>query len=349
MAPATTEAAGPPPGPVLPEIAVIGAGAWGTTLAVVLGDRYPRVRLWVYEADLAESLGRTRENTPYLPGVPIPETVRPTASLAEALAGAALVLFVVPSHVLRGVVRSAAPLLPREALLVSATKGIEVESLATMTQVLAEELPPERHGRLAVLSGPSFAAEVARRRPTAVVAAARDPGLAARLQQALSGGPLRVYAGTDPLGVELGGAVKNVIAIAAGVVDGLDLGLNARAALITRGLAEMTRLGLSMGAQAATFAGLAGMGDLILTATGDLSRNRQVGMALARGAHLEGILAARTVAEGVNSCRSLVRLAEREAVEMPICQAVHQLLFEGQDPRAAVVQLMTRDLKFEGA
>jgi len=209
-------------------------------------------------------------------------------------------------------------------------------------------LPPIHLPRLAVLSGPSFAHEVARRRPTAVVAAARDPSLAESLQQQLSGETFRVYASLDPLGVELGGAVKNVIAIAAGIVDGLDLGLNARAALITRGLAEMTRLGVAMGANASTFAGLAGMGDLILTATGDLSRNRRIGMELAGGRRLPELLAAsRTVAEGINTCRSVVQLGERHRVEMPIARAVHRVLFDGQDPREASLQLMQRDLRFE--
>jgi glycerol-3-phosphate dehydrogenase (NAD(P)+) len=213
---------------------------------------------------------------------------------------------------------------------------------------MEELLPAQHHPTLAVLSGPSFAREVAARRPTAVVAAARDGQIARRVQQTLSGETLRLYAGIDPVGVELGGAVKNVIAIAAGVVDGLGLGLNARAALITRGLAEMIRLGVAMGARPQTFAGLAGMGDLILTCTGDLSRNRSLGLALARGAALESQLAAsRAVAEGVNTCRSVVALAERHGVDMPISRAVHRVLFDRQDPRKAVVELMARELRFE--
>jgi glycerol-3-phosphate dehydrogenase (NAD(P)+) len=218
-----------------------------------------------------------------------------------------------------------------------------------MSQIMREVLDSMHHPRLAVLSGPSFAREVVNRRPTAVVAAADDPAVARRVQHALSGGPLRVYAGTDPLGVELGGAIKNVIAIAAGIVDGLALGTNARAALVTRGLAEMTRLGVAVGAEARTFAGLAGMGDLILTCTGDLSRNRTLGRKLAEGARPAEVLAgSRTVAEGVNACRSVRRLAERHSVEMPICEAVHRVLFEAQDAREAVEQLMSRDLRFEG-
>jgi glycerol-3-phosphate dehydrogenase (NAD(P)+) len=218
-----------------------------------------------------------------------------------------------------------------------------------MSRIMRELLPPAQHPRLAVLSGPGFAREVVAGRPTAIVAAAEDPEVARAVQRAVSGNALRVYAGTDPLGVELGGALKNVIAIAAGVVDGLGLGPNSRAALITRGLAEISRLGAAMGAQAATFAGLAGMGDLILTCTDDLSRNRRVGLGLAGGSRLEDILAKLgAVAEGVNTCRSTVALAERHGVEMPVCRAVHRVLFEGQKPREAVVQLMTRELKFEG-
>jgi len=332
----------------LKSLAVIGAGAWGTTLAGVLAERYSRVHLWVFEADLAAEIARTRENAVYLPGVRLPEAVIPTASLEAALSGQPMAIFVVPSHVFRGILEAARAFLDPKALAVSATKGIEVETLSSMSQVMREVLPSEHHRRLAVLSGPSFAREVASRRPTAILVAATDPGVAQAVQHAVSGDSLRVYAGTDPLGVELGGAVKNVIAIAAGVVDGLALGLNARAALITRGLAEMTRLGVIMGAEARTFAGLAGMGDLILTCTGDLSRNRRVGLDLARGVKLTDILSAsRAIAEGINTCRSTVGLAERHGVEMPICRAVHRVLFEGQDPRDAVVQLMTRELRFE--
>ncbi|HSB73439.1 MAG TPA: NAD(P)H-dependent glycerol-3-phosphate dehydrogenase [Candidatus Methylomirabilis sp.] len=330
-------------------VAVIGAGAWGTTLAAVLAGRYPRVALWVFEAELAEEMARTRQNAVYLPDVRLPESVSPTASLETALSGQPLVILVVPSHAFRGILEKGRDHLDPGALVVSATKGIEVGTLSTMGQIMRELLPRHHHPTLAVLSGPGFAREVAARRPTAIVAAAGDAAVAHAVQHAVSGVSLRVYAGTDPLGVELGGAVKNVIAIAAGVVDGLGLGLNARAALITRGLAEMTRLGVAMGAEARTFAGLAGMGDLILTCTGDLSRNRRVGLELAKGATLANIQAAsRAVAEGINTCRSTVSLAEKHGVEMPICRAVHRVLFEGQGPREAVVELMTRELRFEG-
>ena len=330
-------------------VAVIGAGAWGTALTVILAERYARVSLWVFEAALAAALERTRENTAYLPGVRVPQAVRPTPSLEAALSRQHLVIFVVPSHAFRGVLEQARFHLDPRALVVSGTKGIEVQSLSTMFGIMREVLLPVHHPHLAVLSGPGFAREVVVGRPTAIVAAAEGAEVARAVQRAVSGNALRVYASTDPLGVELGGAVKNVIAIAAGVVDGLNLGPNARAALITRGLAEITRLGLAMGAQAATFAGLAGMGDLILTCTDDLSRNRRVGLALAQGLRLEDILASLgAVAEGVNTCRSTVALAERYGVEMPISRAVHRVLFEGQNPREAVIQLMTRELRFEG-
>jgi glycerol-3-phosphate dehydrogenase (NAD(P)+) len=330
-------------------VAVIGAGAWGTALAVILAERYARVSLWVFEATLLAEMERTRENAAYLPGVRIPQAVQPTPSLEAALSGQRLAIFVVPSHAFRGVLEQARRHLDPGALVVSATKGIEVQSLSTMSGIMREVLPPAHHPRLAVLSGPGFAGEVVVGRPTAIVAAAEDAGVARTVQRAVSGNALRVYAGTDPLGVELGGAVKNVIAIGAGVVDGLHLGPNARAALITRGLAEIARLGVAMGAQAVTFAGLAGMGDLILTCTDDLSRNRRVGLGLAGGSRLEDLLAGLgAVAEGVNTCRSTVALAERHGVEMPICRAVHRVLFEGQDPRKAVVQQMTRELRFEG-
>lgn len=336
-------------GAPLGSVGVIGAGAWGTALAVILAERYSRVLLWVFEAALAAEMERTRENALYLPGVRIPPAVHPTPSLETALAGERLAILVAPSHAFRTVLVQACPHLAPETLIVSATKGIEVQSLHTMSGIMQEVLPSVHHPCLAVLSGPSFAREVVAGRPTAIVAAAEEAEVARAVQRAVSGSALRVYAGTDPLGVELAGAVKNVIAIAAGVVDGLALGPNARAALLTRGLAEITRLGVAMGARATTFAGLAGMGDLILTCTSDLSRNRSLGLALARGTRLADHLAStRAVAEGVNTCRSVVALAERHAVEMPICRAVHRVLFEGQDPSQAVVQLMTRELRFEG-
>jgi glycerol-3-phosphate dehydrogenase (NAD(P)+) len=307
------------------------------------------VPLWVYEPDLAREMVRTRQNPLYLPGVHLPPAIRPTNDL-RSLADRDLVLLVVPSHAFRTVLERCREFLHPDALVVTATKGLEIGTLETMSQVARDVLPSPGRDRIAVLSGPSFAAEVAAGRPTALVGAATDVELARAVQQSVSGDTLRVYAGTDPLGVEIGGAVKNVIAIAAGVADGLGLGPNARAALLTRGLAEMMRLGTALGARPRTLAGLAGMGDLILTCTSDLSRNRQLGLALAAGTRLKEYLAAsRSVAEGVNACRSTLMLARLHAVEMPICQAVQQVLFEGQDPRRVVPQLMARDLKFEEA
>jgi glycerol-3-phosphate dehydrogenase (NAD(P)+) len=328
--------------------AVLGAGAWGTALALQLARQGFEVRLWARRPELVEAMAADRENAFHLPGVRLSPLIRPTASMVAAVASQPLVVFAPPSHAFRQVLEGARGALCEGALLVSATKGIEVEGLRTMSRILDDLLPASLRPRVAVLSGPSFASEVAAGHPTAVVAAARDAAMARAAQGFLSGGGLRVYAGTDVPGVELGGAIKNVIAIAAGVADGLALGPNARAALITRGLAEVTRLGLRLGARPATLAGLAGLGDLVLTCTGELSRNRTLGMHLAQGESLLALQAkTRSVAEGVNTCRSVARLAEREGVEMPICQAVHRVLFEGTDPRAALEQLMTRGLRFE--
>jgi len=329
-------------------VAVIGAGAWGTALAVILAERYARVSLWVFEGSLAAEMERTRENAAYLPGVRIPQAVQPTSSLEAALSGQRLVIFVVPSHAFRGVLEQARRHFNPRALVVSATKGIEVQSLSTMSGIMREILSPVHHPRLAVLSGPGFAREVVVGRPTAIVAAAEDAEVARAVQRAVSGNALRVYAGTDPLGVELGGAVKNVIAIAAGVVDGLNLGPNARAALITRGLAEIARLGVAMGAQAVTFAGLAGMGDLILTCTGDLSRNRRVGLLLAQGHRIEDILSGLGhVAEGVFSAQEVQRIADARDIEMPITRAVCDVLYHGVQAKEAVQSLLARDPKEE--
>jgi glycerol-3-phosphate dehydrogenase (NAD(P)+) len=327
--------------------AVLGAGGWGTALAVMLARRGGAVGLWARQSAVAETLLRTRENVPYLPGVILPRGVLPTADPALALAGANLVVAAIPSHALAAALAPLAPLVRRDAILVSATKGILPDSLETMTQVICRTLGPPPH-RVAALSGPSFAPEVADGLPTAIVAASEAAATAQAVQEALGGPTFRLYAGTDPLGVELGGALKNVIAIAAGIVDGLGLGHNARAALITRGLAEMSRLGAAMGARPETLAGLAGMGDLILTCTSDRSRNRRLGTELAKGARLEEILAGgRFTAEGVGTARAAVRLAARYGIEMPVAAEVAAVLFEGRSPREAAEALMTRALKFE--
>jgi glycerol-3-phosphate dehydrogenase (NAD(P)+) len=325
--------------------AVIGAGAWGTAIADLLATGKHEVRLWAYERDVADAIGARRENVRFLPGVKLADELAATSDIAAALDAAELVVWAAPSHVLRGVARSAADSVERGATQVVATKGIERDTLALMTDIVAGELT----GRPVVaLSGPSFAAEVAARQPTAVVAASARDDAATLVQQAFSSDTFRVYTHTDVVGVELGGALKNVVALATGIAEGLGLGYNPRAALITRGLAEITRLGIALGASPLTFAGLAGMGDLVLTCTGALSRNRAVGVEIGRGSTLEEVLASReTVAEGVVTTQSAHALAAREGIDMPIVAAVHRTLFERQPARRAITDLMTRELKAE--
>jgi glycerol-3-phosphate dehydrogenase (NAD(P)+) len=325
--------------------AVVGAGAWGTALADLLARGGHEVRLWAFEADVAARIESARENTRFLPGVVLHPGVRATTSLGEVARGAQLVAYVAPSHVLRAVARQSASAVERDAVLVVATKGIERDSLRLMTEVVGEEL---RGRPVVALSGPSFAAEVARGQPTAVVAASTEEEAALAVQRAFAGDAFRVYTHDDVIGVELGGALKNVMAIATGIAEGLGLGYNPRAALITRGLAEITRLGTALGAAPLTFAGLAGIGDLVLTCTGALSRNRAVGMELGRGQTLEEILATReTVAEGIVTTQSAHALAAREGVEMPIVTAVHRILFEEEPARNAITALMSRELRAE--
>lgn len=326
--------------------AVIGAGAWGTALADLLARNGHDVALWAREAEVVASVNATHENTSFLAGAKLHEGVVAHADLASACTGAALVLFATPSHVLRSIARSAAPAVSAGATIVVATKGVERDTLAVMSDVLAEQF---REHAVVALSGPSFAAEVVARQPTAVVAASTSAEAATLVQRALSGDEFRVYTHDDVMGVELGGALKNVIAVATGIAEGLGMGFNARAALITRGLAEMTRLGVKMGASPLTFAGLAGMGDLVLTCTGALSRNRSLGVEIARGVSLDEALAQRhTVAEGVMTTHSARALAAREGIEMPIVSAVYRILFEHQPPRAAIGELMRRELRAEG-
>ncbi|MGH7167869.1 MAG: NAD(P)H-dependent glycerol-3-phosphate dehydrogenase [Nitrospiraceae bacterium] len=329
-------------------VAVIGAGAWGTTLAHLLADKGLHVRLWAYEREVVEAIHQKHENTLFLPGVRLPTSLSPTSSLGEALQDRELLVFAVPSHAARAVLRQIGPLLSGPIPLVSATKGIEEGTLQLMSQVLRETLPPGMHRSLAFLSGPSFAAEVSRGQPTAVVLAGEDVELVRRLQAMLMTPFFRVYAGTDLIGVQLGGALKNVMAVAAGVVDGLGLGHDARAALITRGLAEMVRLGTAMGADPRTFYGLSGVGDLVLTCTGALSRNHTVGLRLGQGHRLQEVLTeTHTVAEGVRTSRAALGLADRFGVEMPIVREVCAVLFEGKSPQQAVTDLMVRAAKDE--
>jgi len=326
-------------------LAVIGGGSWGTALAVVLGARRP-VRLWVREPEIAAAITGRRENPVFLSGVTIPASVTCSTDLAATVAEAQIVLTVMPSHVCRPVMTALRPHLPPDAIVVSATKGLEDATLCRMSEVIEAVLGSGTH--LGVLSGPSFAREVARGDPTALVVAARDPDVAQLLQRELAGPTLRLYSSQDVAGVELAAALKNVIAIAAGICDGLGLGSNSVAALISRGLAEMTRLVCACGGRPETLAGLAGLGDLVLTCTGGLSRNRSVGSALGQGRKLPEILGEmKMVAEGVKTTSAAVALARRHGVEMPIVAQMQRVLFEGVDPRAALRELMERTLRSE--
>ena len=325
--------------------AVIGAGAWGTALADLLARNGHEVALWAFEPDVVEAVNARHANPRFLPGAVLSPRICAHDRLESALDGAALVLLAAPSHVLRDLVRRSMDAIAAGATLVVASKGIERGTLALMTQIVEQEAP---HCHVVALSGPSFAAEVVARQPTAVVAASRDADAARLAQQQLSNDHVRVYTHDDVTGVEVGGALKNVIAVATGIAEGLGLGYNPRAALITRGLAEITRLGVALGAQPATFAGLAGLGDLVLTCTGALSRNRALGAELARGSSLEAVLSTReTVAEGVFTTQSAHALAAREGIEMPIVAAVHRILFERETVRTAIEALMARELRAE--
>lgn len=327
--------------------AVLGAGSWGTALAILLAENGLDVRLWSFESEVVRAVTESGQN-PYLEGSTVPDSVVVTADLEEALSGAGLVVSVSPAQYVGDVLRRASPFVARDALVTSASKGIEIDSLSRMDQVIARHLPASVMERFAVLSGPSFAAEVVRKVPTAVVVASRSAETRAQLQTVFANEHFRVYTSTDVVGVELGGALKNVIALAAGVASGLGFGHNTQAALITRGLAEITRLGVALGAEASTFAGLAGMGDLVLTCTGDLSRNRTVGRRLGEGESLDEILSdMRAVAEGVRTTPAVRALADREGVEMPIVAEVDALLRGERSPRAAVQRLMLRDPKPE--
>jgi glycerol-3-phosphate dehydrogenase (NAD(P)+) len=329
-------------------VAVIGAGSWGTALANLLADKGCPTILWSFEEDVAEAIEREHRNTTYLPEIELDARLRATSDLAEALDGARAVVSVSPSHVVRQVMTRAAPLLSDDVLVISASKGIENDSLQTMDEVLGDVLGADIARRAAFLSGPSFAIEVARGHPTAITMASRDRAAAEAAQDLFQTERFRVYTSSDVRGVELGGSLKNVIAIGAGVVDGLGYGHNTRAALITRGLAEITRLGEALGADALTFAGLAGMGDLILTCTGGLSRNRHVGVELGKGESLDDILGSMTqVAEGVRTARSAYDLSKREGVEMPITDEVYAMLYEDRPAALALENLMLREPKPE--
>ena len=329
------------------KLTVIGAGSWGSALAEVAARCNHEVMLWAHDPRVAEAIQNTRSNPVYLPAAEFPSNVRVTNSLREAAAFSRTILMVTPSHHYRAVLSEIRESLTEPVEIISGTKGIENDSLQRISEVSASVLGEKLSG-FGVLSGPTFALEVSRRDPTAAVVASSDFDLAGRIQQALSCESFRLYRTDDVVGVELGGSLKNVIAIAAGVVEGLGLGNNTIAALITRGLHEIRRLGITLGGRPETFAGLAGMGDLVLTCTGALSRNRSVGVALGRGKQLEEILReTRLVAEGVKTCRSVRDLAERHQIDMPISLEMFKVLYEGDSARSAIQRLMGRALKAE--
>lgn len=328
--------------------AVIGGGSWGSAIAIHLGRLHLPVKLWIREPDILRSAQKQGVNPMFLPGFSFPPEVTAHGDIREAARGASAIFIAVPSRYCRGIYRRLAPAVGPQSLLISLTKGLEERTLKRMSQVLADSLPGIAHPRIVVLSGPSFAREVAQGLPTAVVAAGRRSKDAARIQALLSSVAFRVYTCRDVAGVELAGAVKNIIAIAAGMADGLDSGHNAKASLITRGLAEMTRLGVRLGARRETFFGLAGIGDLIVTCTGELSRNRHLGFDLGRGKSLASILASSNmVAEGVGTTRSIHKLSAKLGLEMPISEQIYRVLYRGKDPRQALIDLMSRRLRGE--
>jgi glycerol-3-phosphate dehydrogenase (NAD(P)+) len=329
-------------------IGVVGAGSWGTAIANLLGNKGFKVDFWVFEKEVKEQIEEFRENRIFLPGILLSSNIFPSNDIANAVTGKDLVVIVVPSHVMRDTAKKISGVISMNSAVVSASKGIENNTYLTMTGVLKECIPVIPEGNFVALSGPSFAGEVARNLPTAVTAASKNHEIAAFVQHIFATPFFRVYTNDDVTGVELGGAVKNVIAIAAGIIDGLGLGLNTRAALITRGLTEIRRLGLALGAKPRTFTGLAGVGDLLLTCTGNLSRNHTVGKKIGEGMKLKEILSEmRMVAEGVKTAESVYNLSRKLGVEMPISQEIYRILYEDVPPKEAVYRLMTRDLKQE--
>ena len=324
-------------------VAVVGAGAWGTVLSWLLAEQGYRVNLWCYEPDLVMAIRNSRENLGYLPGVLLPLNVLATASIEIALEDADSIVFAVPSHAARSVLTQMIEFIKEPRPILSASKGIEVETLMLMSEIMKDVLPAFMHDQLAVLSGPSFALEVRRRQPTHVVLAAENPAMATGWQKKLMTHYFRTAISTDVVGVQLGGAVKNIISLGTGMLDGLEFGENTKAAFLTHGMAEITRLGEAMGADPKTFLGLAGLGDMILTGTGALSRNRDIGVRLARGRSLDQILEERmSVAEGVNTAKAVNELAKRHSVDMPIVQAMNAIMYEDEDPRQTMLTLLER-------
>ncbi len=330
------------------KVAVIGAGAWGTAIALHATRKDHSVKLWANEREVIESITKRHTNEAFLPGFELPESIVAVADQAEAVRGAEIVVLVPPSKFLRDVATSLHGAIDPRAVVVVASKGIEESTLKLMSEVIAEVLPEVGSDRLAFLSGPTFAKEVAACKPCNVVAASRDPIASERVQQLLHAPFFRVYGSADPIGVEVGGALKNVMAIAAGAVDALDLGMNARAGIITRALAEMTRFGVALGADPLTFLGLAGMGDLVLTCTGELSRNRQLGVDVARGQDPATIVASRrTIAEGYTTSRAAYELSQKFHIDAPIVEQVHFVLHKGRPLMEALMMLMNREHKDE--
>lgn len=329
-------------------IAIIGGGGWGTALSVAMARAHKSVKLWIFEPDVVETITNERNNPVYLPGITIPHQILPSNSFEEVLSEAQIVISAIPSHVCRDVYSQMLPYLTSEMVFVTATKGIENETLMRMSEVIYDVISPKFSPRIVAISGPTFALEVAKGEPTALVIAGPDDGLRRDLQRELSAPHFRLYTNPDIIGVEIGASVKNIIAIAAGVVSGLNLGHNPTAALITRGLVEIMRLAEACGGRRETLAGLAGLGDLVLTCTGYLSRNRQVGKALGEGKKLEEIVSnMRMVAEGIKTSKSTIELARMRGVEMPIAQQIYAVIYERKHPQAAINELMDRELKPE--
>jgi glycerol-3-phosphate dehydrogenase (NAD(P)+) len=330
------------------KIGVVGAGSWGTALAQLLAEKGFLIDLWAYEPEVKEQILSFHENRLFLPGIILSRNLNATNDLEVAVVDKDLILVVVPSHVMGQTARNMAPHILPEATIVTASKGIENKTFRSMSDILMETLPRMSTGRMCVLSGPSFAKEVARHTPTVVTVASRDLDTAVRVQRIFSTPAFRAYTSDDVVGVELGGAVKNVIAIASGILEGLGLGYNTRAALITRGMTEIRRLGLALGANPRTFTGPAGIGDLILTCTADMSRNYTVGKKIGQGMSLSAILAdMRMVAEGVKTAESVYHFSRKLGVEMPISNEIYHILYSGREPKTAIRSLMTRDLKHE--
>lgn len=330
------------------DIGIIGAGSWGTALSTLLAYNGHKITLWVYEKDLCENILANRDNHFFLPGVPIPDAITPTQSFSQACSNKDLIVSAVPSHLVRDVMGTCASHMDQRTITVSVSKGIEADTLNTMSGIFQDIFPKHLYAQTAYLSGPSFAKEVAKQLPTAVVIASKNEAALEKTQHAFAAPFFRVYTSGDVTGVELGGALKNVMAIAVGCSDGLGFGYNTRAAIITRGLAEIIRLGVTLGANPLTFSGLSGLGDLVLTCTGSLSRNRTVGIKLSEGMSLEEIVeSSKMVAEGIRTTQSAYQLVQRSGIEMPIVEQVYQILYERKDPYEALNDLMGRTLRYE--